>query len=111
IVARQRRFVGEVHAGQLHAVTRVARKSDDDLVPLFDSLQPAGPRRRGGGAVWLHSALRSFLNRIHTGAAHRAADPLVEIYRRCWANSTERLAAARPRARGAALLGGALRDD
>ena len=38
VVAEQRRLGRELRAGELHAVTRVAREADDDLGELLDRL-------------------------------------------------------------------------
>ena len=48
IVARQRRFGGELHAGELHPVARVAGKANDDVVDL---LAPLVCRTAAGKAV------------------------------------------------------------
>src|SRR2546427_191695 len=41
VVARQRRLGGELHAGHLHAVARVAGEADDDRVARLDALARA----------------------------------------------------------------------
>ena len=47
IVPGERRFVGELHPGDLHPVTGIAREADDDRFPLFDRL---GRWRGGSGS-------------------------------------------------------------
>ena len=42
VVARERRLGGELHAGDLHAVARVAAEADDDIVAGLDALRTAG---------------------------------------------------------------------
>ena len=48
IVAGQSGLVGELHAGELHAVARVAGEADDDLIAFLDALQRAGPAAAAG---------------------------------------------------------------
>jgi hypothetical protein len=78
VVADQRRLVGEVHARELHAVTRVTGEANDDLIAFLDLFQR--PRTCGGGALWVHVTLPFCPSQPHTTVRRHAPRDLYGRY-------------------------------